>query len=232
MVFITRSACHWYYARVGDCKPSLAVLVTGTTSRFLLNSTVEHVLRPLTHGNKRYKVDYYVLLTETRGQAYRHDLEYMNHVVGDPLFHGTSLAIVTRNVTGESGATLKKFLGLPEALPVDQNLLGEGSELDVRRFPTFDSRNPNRTVAGNRNMVKLFNHQQYLWDTELRKVEKSQGEYDYIMLIRDDTLWLADFNLTKLLESNPGTTMEQRPFPRFQAPQNSRKRPLSSVSEK
>ena len=228
MVFITKSECHWYYTRLSDCNrstrplevqsnvatvlpehllfrvPKLAILVTGTTNRFLLNSTVEHVLRPLTsHGEKQYRVDYFALLTETVGQAYRQDLEYMNHVVGDPLFHGKNLSRVASDVIGESGATVQAFLVLPDALPIDQKLLGEGPEFDVRRFPTFDSRNPNRTAAGNQNMIKLFNHQQYLWDTELRRVEKVHGDYDYIMIIRDDALWIKDFDLTKLLESNP-----------------------------
>lgn len=227
MVFITKSDCHWYYVRVSNCKrppkplelqskpttqsedvrpkkvPTLAILVTGTTNRYLLNSTVEHVLGPLTHGDKPYKADYFALLTETRSKAYRQDLEYMNHVVGDPLFHEKNLSIVAREVIGESGATLQALMVLQDAIPLDRKQLGGKEEFDVRRFPIFDSRDRRRTAAGNRNMITLFNNQQHLWDARLRKVEESNGEYDYIMIIRDDAFWLEDFDLTKLLESNP-----------------------------
>ena len=193
---------------------SVAVVVTGTTGRFLLNSTIEHVLRPLAQIGL-HDVDYYALLTETQGRAYRQDLEYMNHIVGDPLFHGKNISKVTIDAIVESGASVGAFIILPVAVAMDSEELAQKrkdatmkypEENADLRFPTLDLRTKvqQRSVAGNLNMLKLFNNQEYLWDTELVAAEASRGKkYDYVMILRDDTHWLQDFDLSKLVETNP-----------------------------
>jgi hypothetical protein len=70
--------------------------------------------------------------------------------------------------------------------------------LDLRRTAL------ERTANGNRNILTLFNNLEHLWDTKLVAMEHSIGrQYDYIMILRDDTLWLDDFDLNKLLAVNP-----------------------------
>jgi hypothetical protein len=71
------------------------------------------------------------------------------------------------------------------------------------RFPALDLRT-SRTAIGNRNMLKHFSGLQYIWDTALLPLEYSVGkQYDYVMIVKDDTLWLNDFVMDKLLAVNP-----------------------------
>jgi hypothetical protein len=74
------------------------------------------------------------------------------------------------------------------------------------RFPMLDLRHTalERTANGNRNILRLFNNLQHLWDTKVVSTEHFIGrQYNYIMILRDDSLWLDDFDLNKLLAVNP-----------------------------
>lgn len=73
-------------------------------------------------------------------------------------------------------------------------------------FPMKDNRPKalKRTQAGNKNMARLFLALEALWDNELIPMEKALGQrYDYVLIARDDTLWLDDLDLEKLLATNP-----------------------------
>ena len=115
-------------------------------------------------GRMTYKVDYYAILTKSHVGAYRNGLEYMDHIVGDPLFHGQNLSSVARDAVAATGATLRAFMVLPQAVPIDNETLKRKWE-----FPSFDTRNRRRTRFGNHNMLRLFDNLQYLWDTQLRQ---------------------------------------------------------------
>ena len=62
----------------------------GSFQRYLLNSTLHHLLKPLVQ-KEHYHVDYFLLLTTSAAPpAYRADLPYMNHLQWDPIF-GTQI---------------------------------------------------------------------------------------------------------------------------------------------
>ncbi|KAG7354204.1 hypothetical protein IV203_003560 [Nitzschia inconspicua] len=74
-----------------------------------------------------------------------------------------------------------------------------------RQFPMMDRRPQalERTHAGNRNMIRLFLLLESLWH-DVETAERIRGSrYDYILLVRDDTLWLDDFHIDRLLVHRP-----------------------------
>jgi hypothetical protein len=73
------------------------------------------------------------------------------------------------------------------------------------RFPAKDARGEPqkvRTANGNRNMLRLFLSLQELWKSVVDNEKKDGNAYDIVMFLRDDTLWMGDFNLNELLLSN------------------------------
>jgi len=101
-----------------------------------------------------------------------------------------------------------------------------------QQFPMMDLRPKAfvRTKAGNKNMVRLFLALESLYKTEFLDYERSQkmkerirqqqqkrnsGQqlpqhhhqsyhyYDYVLILRDDTLWLEDFDLNAIINSDP-----------------------------
>lgn len=73
------------------------------------------------------------------------------------------------------------------------------------QFPMMDQRPEalERTQAGNKNMIRLFLLQQLLWQ-DVERAEQTRGSrYDYILLLRDDALWLENLHLDALLQTNP-----------------------------
>lgn len=199
-------------------KKKIAILVGGSFSRYLLNSTLHHVLTPLTR-DEHYEVDYFVLLTTPQNTPppYRADLEYMNHVRWDPIFGDTlpsqqEIDDRIHDLVKNTGATLRS-LRLLESLNITDDRLEQrrkealarnpNEDVDLR-FPMKDLR-PNalsRTANGNRNMLNLFYGIQLLWDDVVAAEVESTSKYDYVMIFRDDTLWLQDFSLDKLLRSS------------------------------
>jgi len=213
-VKITKSSCHWYYRALDDCQkvedqPSVAVLVAGSTKRLLLNSSRLHLLQPLAQ-NQDYTVDYYASLMQESGQGYRQGAKYMSHIVGDPIFSKMKSKNLrkTRNRLQEAiedtGATLRAAR-IHKYFPIASSPLLEKKNIDCR-FPMLDLRPSasNRTAIGNNNMLQLFHALELLWDKELLPFENSIGRrYDYIMIFRDDTLWLDNFDMNALLATNP-----------------------------
>ena len=233
MVRMTRSSCHWYFSRLGDCpeqdQPSLAVMVAGGATRFMFNSTVEHLLKPLVQ-QQGYQVDYYAVLTVQKAQAYRQDSSYMDHITYDPIFSRSfkntkrgkdatevmkGIRDTMRDAIEDAGAYLAGLKLRGKTLEVDSPALRRKHLLARRlhrkedvdlRFPTLDLR-PNarkRTAVGNRNMLRLFYGLEFLWDSKLVLFENVVGkQYDYVMILRDDTLWLDDFDMKALIATNP-----------------------------
>jgi hypothetical protein len=194
----------------------VALLVGGSFQRFLLNSTLHHVFKPLVEI-EHHQVDYFLLLTTSAAPpAYRADLTYMNHLRWDPIFGEQAIPsqeeIDTRirALVDETGANLRS-LRLFESMKVNDKRLqlkrqkakAEHANEDVDlRFPMKDLRPKaiQRTANGNRNMLNLFYGLQLLWQ-DMVSTEESLGiKYDYVIIFRDDTLWLHDFSLNKLLE--------------------------------
>jgi len=58
--------------------------------------------------------------------------------------------------------------------------------------------------VANRNLLKLFLGLRQLWLKHLIASETYVGvKYDYVVVLREDVTWMADFNLQKLLDTNP-----------------------------
>ena len=73
------------------------------------------------------------------------------------------------------------------------------------RFPTLDIRDVttmNRTANANRNMLNLFYHIQHAYQQVLAYEMDIRIQYDYVLFLRDDTMWLQNFDFRALVESN------------------------------
>jgi hypothetical protein len=62
---------------------SLAVVVAGSAQRWLVNSTIHHVIRPLVI-DEHVQVDYFAALTLQSGPAFRQASGYMQHLIYEP----------------------------------------------------------------------------------------------------------------------------------------------------
>ena len=195
----------------------IAILVGGSFQRFLLNSTLHHLLSPLVQ-QEHHQVDYFLLLATNRAPpAYRAELPYMNHLRWDPIFGDEEMlsqdeiGTRIRSLVKDTGASLRSMRLLPSVNVTDARLERKrekaradfpNEDVDLR-FPMKDLRPKamQRTANGNRNMLNLFYGLQLLWGDLLVAEESLRTKYDYIMIFRDDTLWLQDFSMNKLLET-------------------------------
>lgn len=196
----------------------VAVVIAGTLQRFQLNASIQHLLKPLVAQG--HHVDYFVSLTTAHAKAYRDDSSYMSHVHWDPVFsNGTILknrpgdmhvAITVRRSILGNGGKLRNLI-LRESIDINSDkLLKKHRKLALQtypkedpdlRFPIMDLRNDivkKRTINGNQNILRLMLATYELWKI-LMQVEKNlECQYDFVMFLRDDTLWLQDLNLGQL----------------------------------
>ena len=250
---------------------SLAIIVAGSTKRFLFNSTVHHVMKPKNSGTKPVVMDYYVWLTMNAGPGFRQSTtsttssdssggdttprkgNYMNHLSYDPVLRpifessqsdesGDSsfqrLEHVRTNLQKVMADTIQQVTASPSTLPSKkanlrtvqllENPLEDGPIVDELRrrkiqndgnnndkessssiydsFPMVDDRPQakDRTRIGNHNMVRLFLAIESLWDGYVVKTEsETNRRYDYILILRDDTYWIGDFDLQRVINTNP-----------------------------
>jgi len=233
MLRITRSSCHWYFSRLGNCrtdlteakKPTLAVVVAGWAKRYVVSGMTDHLIKPLV-TQQNTEVDYYVMLGLNQHQTYRGGTdEYMKHRTYDPLFSDLSgekdtskikayLYDEISNIINLSGANVGGIHIQNQLWLVSPKL--RKKELEMKRarpeeglyyrFPTLDLRPyQSKYKAGdNRDLLKVYLGLQTLWKKHLWRSENYIGlSYDYIMVLRDDAAWLGDFNLQDLIDTNP-----------------------------
>jgi hypothetical protein len=232
MVRVVRSACHWYFSQLGECrtglsdeKPSIAIMVAGAAKRYMFSGLIEHVIKPLVH-EQNTNVDYYLMLSVKQGLAYLADDAYMRLQTFDPAF-AKMVGIrdaekityfmydkIRHSIT-HSGANIGGIHIQPSPMKLDPPDLRK-KQLEAKkarpkedsyyRFPTVDLRPQfrRRTAVGNRNIFKLYLGLQKLWEKHLLTTEQYMGvSYDYVMVLREDAMWVNDFNLEKLIASNP-----------------------------
>jgi len=232
MLRVTRSSCHWYFSRLGNCrtdltedKPTVALLVVGSAKRYVFNGLTKHFINPLAR-KQGVKVDFYLMLSVKQGLAYRSTDEYMKHQTYDPVFaeiatEKDSGAITAylfdkiRTSISLSGANVGGIHIQPQPMKLDLPQLrkkqlaakkARPKEDSYYRFPTLDLRPEyrRRTAVANRNLLKLFLGLRQLWLKHLIASETYVGvKYDYVVVLREDVTWMADFNLQKLLDTNP-----------------------------
>eukprot|EP00536_Pseudo-nitzschia_multiseries_P013743 jgi/Psemu1/212646/e_gw1.608.5.1 len=231
MIRVTRSSCHWYFSRLGNCrtdlmddKPTMALLVAGAAKRYVIEGMAEHLIKPLVKQN--IKVDYYLMLSVKQGLAYRNGFSYSRYQSFDSNFDqvanerdsDTVTAFIfnkIRNLISMSGANVGGIHIQPQPMKLDNaqlrkrqlaNKKSRPKEDSYFRFPTLDLRQEyrRRTAVTNRNIFKLYLGLQKLWDKHLMASETYVGvKYDYVMILREDVIWLDDFNLQKLIATNP-----------------------------
>jgi len=238
---------------------SLAVLVAGSTQRFLFDSFVEHVAKAPSRSEQSKEqqslvhIDYFAVLTLKSGPAFRQDAGYMGHLAGrDRMFDGIeglkataptitgdddddhSVAAIQREMMGamikavheasaSSGSTntqVRALRLLKEPIEDDPILdlvrtkeqkkhekrQGDAPFDVFQQFPMMDHRTKalTRTQAGNKNMIRLFLALESLWSTEFLNHEQRSGTaYDYVLILRDDALWLDDFDLHAVVATDP-----------------------------
>jgi len=224
-----------------DLKQRVAIVVAGSFRRFVFNSSIHRLVKPL--SLQGHEVHYYVSLTTEDQPAYRASEPYMNHLTWDPIFdlhdehdstttyHGgtggnttTTTDTMLRNEFIESvirkhmvdaGGGQVRQVTLQPKVDIDSNkavqihrklaMTKYPTEDPDTRFPAKDARGEPqkvRTANGNRNMLRLFLSLQELWKSVVDNEKKDGNAYDIVMFLRDDTLWMGDFNLNELLLSN------------------------------
>lgn len=209
---------------------SLAVLVAGSTDRFLFDSFVTHVVEPAAEAKKKVEIDYFAILTLNSGPAFRQSEGYMGHLArrdksfANVDFSRTKLVENTiqnqmlkimSDLIGKSTTTnVRAFRLLEEPIehdPILNRVLMREKKTSFEdlyeEFPMMDRR-PHaleRTKAGNKNMIGLFLALESLWKNEFLSYEaiEKKKDYDYVLIIRDDALWIQDFDLISVIESDP-----------------------------
>jgi hypothetical protein len=234
---IVKSSCHWYLNKTLECalegnhhtpiskttrgtpkQHRVAIVVAGTLQRFMFNSSLLHLIRPMVEQG--HKVDYFLSLTTHQGKPYRSDVSYMSHIHLDPYFtNGTVLKTTTNSSSNiksmversvkAAGGELGEFL-FRDQVDIDSNKLvmsrreiqkkehGHGEDPDLR-FPLLDIRTLDigvKTANANRNLLRLHLAIEELWQNSVLAREAKTGrKYDYVLFVRDDSLWLADLDL-------------------------------------
>mmetsp|Transcript_38325 Transcript_38325/g.43225 ORF Transcript_38325/g.43225 Transcript_38325/m.43225 type:complete len:947 (-) Transcript_38325:236-3076(-) len=232
MLRVTRASCHWYFSRLGNCrtdlteeKPTLALLVAGSAKRYVFDGLADHLIKPLVK-EQNTKVDYYLMLSVKQGLAYRSSDAYMKYQTYDPNFAAIAkekdsgkvtayLFDKIRNSVSLSGANVGGIHIQNQPMKLDPPMLRK-KQLEAKRarpkedsyyrFPTLDLRPEfrRRTAVANRNLFKLYLGLQKLWEKHLIASEHFVGvSYDYVMVLREDVMWMGDFNLKRMIATNP-----------------------------
>jgi hypothetical protein len=103
---------------------SLAIVVAGSAQRLLFNSTVHHVIRPMTMMMQPrrqpddthivYEVDYFAAITLQSGPAFRQESGYMGHLAYDPFLTESYPPFqnpkASSSVTSQDVATVQSIL--------------------------------------------------------------------------------------------------------------------------
>ena len=196
-----------------------AVVVAGTLERYMFTSTLDHVIKPLKKlKGPRIDVDYYVSLTTAKAKAYRSNSGYANYIQSDPDLPMSSLSDYAdveeyiRTNVGIVGGTMGALI-IKESIDIDSEpllkkrrakaLQKHPDEDPDTRFPLIDVRTEEiatRTANANRNLLRMHLAIQNLWSKAV-EWERDEGfKYDYVMFMRDDSLWLDDFPMHTILK--------------------------------
>ncbi len=238
MVHITKSTCHWYYNSFSHCvvvqrkdqkkknfsqnsgkegRLRVAVIVAGTLGRFMFESSLEHLIRPMTRDG--IFIDYYASLTTAPAKAYRSGSGYADHLQPDPTLpksqDSDEIKEHIREKVVKRGFASIGALEIKESIDIDSEpmlkvrrekaLMDNPDEDPDLRFPLFDVRSSeigHRTTNANRNLLRMHLAIQKLWERAL-KLEAEEGfKYDYVMFLRDDALWLDDIDFPELIRED------------------------------
>ena len=242
MLHVAKRSCHWYYHsfsrcvapdvedideannylpnRKGENRLKVAVIVAGTLQRFMIDSTIEHLIKPmsLNRTKVRVDVDYYASLTTAKAKAYRSGTSYTNHMQPDPMLPVSTFhdSVDIEEYIREKFEVIDASIGalqIQESIDIDAEpmlkarrkkaLIDNPNEDPDQRFPIVDNRNADtakRTANANRNLLRMHLAIRNLWSSALKWEAEEGFKYDYVLFLRDDSLWLKDFNILKMAE--------------------------------
>ena len=202
----------------------VAIMVSGMLRRYLFASSLQHLITPLV--KQGYIVDYYIALAYSEMPRSKYDLNYLNRVEYDPFFKqgidfylgkayykNTLLEHVLRKKVKEAGSRLK-FCAIKNKFKIDANelilsrrnisktiLFPNESDPDVA-FPLkdFSSKTIKKlTSYQNRKLLSKYLGTQEMWRFFENYENDKSWKYDYVLFLYDDTQWMDDFDMDKLL---------------------------------
>ena len=197
----------------------VAVMVSGSLLRYFLTSTMTKVVKPL--AAQGHSVDYYVALSTGSHTPWR-TAAYMSHLTWDPSFGPPSQAIpnashVRARIVSAFTAALGKAKSsqgrlvrtdIFEQMPLDDDVRLQALRQAARaKQPTADpdmafpivSNGKGSKGDANRNFLRLYRALEQLWVQGVLPAERTGGEYDYVLILRDDARWTKPFNLNRLV---------------------------------
>ena len=194
----------------------VAVIVAGTLQRFIFHSTFQHLFKTHKNKNKNIAMDYFVSLTTQKAKAYRSNNGYTNYFESDPNLPRSNFSdyIDIEEYIRTKVGGLRVSIGdvtLQDSIDIDSELLLKARRAEElskypnedpdAKFPIFDVRSKEiekRTANANRNLLRMHLSIQNLWNLALKWEKEENFKYDYVMFMRDDTLWLDHFDIRNL----------------------------------
>lgn len=209
-VHIARPDCHWYFQALDICyDPNyknlrVAVVIAGTYQRFMFSSAVQRVLAPLVRQS--HTVDLFLSLTTGKADAYR----FSGAFHPDPMLeekNGRMLENTINEQVERVGASVQSLL-VADQIDIDSDPLilqmfrqirdMHPGEDPLEYFPVLDIRNDEvraRNAVGNHNFLRVFRAIENLWESAIERERAVGKRYDYVLFLRDDSLWFRDFHL-------------------------------------
>jgi hypothetical protein len=204
----------------------VAVLVAGGFLRYFLESSANRLVAPLVR--QKHSVDYFLSLTTEAAKPYRASFGYTHRATWDPVFSSNALGdldcsmpnhtVITDTVSkvmARAGARLREFT-LHDHIDVEadarirkrhqKSMIRHPSEDPDLRFPTYDlgsAADHSSNIVANRNLLRLHLSMERLWLAALKTEEQDGSLYHFVLFLRDDTKWLLNFDLNKLLAQGP-----------------------------
>eukprot|EP00557_Chaetoceros_sp_GSL56_P014079 CAMPEP_0176482562 /NCGR_PEP_ID=MMETSP0200_2-20121128/3443_1 /TAXON_ID=947934 /ORGANISM="Chaetoceros sp., Strain GSL56" /LENGTH=463 /DNA_ID=CAMNT_0017878889 /DNA_START=329 /DNA_END=1717 /DNA_ORIENTATION=+ len=130
------------------------------------------------------------------------------HHGNNTMWHPMAMEEFIRSQIARAGASIGELL-IQEKIDIDSEpMLRARREKAMRkhpeedadlRFPIFDIRSKeieNRTANANRNLLRLHLAVERLWASLVKWEDEEGFEYDYVLFLRDDSLWLSKFDLS------------------------------------
>lgn len=161
------------------------MLVVGTRSRFILESTLLHVVAPVARPGAR--VDYFVRLARTWNERFYG--KSLPEAVPGPFQNASDAelrsTVVRRAV--EHGASLARATLLDANEQIDPIPLRGPWRARLYAYP------PVKSKVG-RNVLRRYKAVEMLWNETLAEV--GADAYSHVLLARDDSYWFRDLNLS------------------------------------
>ena len=213
----------------------LAIVVTGSFHRFIFQSSMQRFIQPLTSQGHyvdyylslsmkktpAYRSDQNymnLLVNDPIFDRYVRQNENETVLLDDALIQARIHMVIQQQLE-VAGANLRHITFQDNYSDMDRHpqimelreratQLYPNEDPDLR-FPTLDIRDVttmNRTANANRNMLNLFYHIQHLYQQMLAYEKDIRIKYDYVLFLRDDTMWLQNFDFRSLIDNDTITT--------------------------